>query len=300
MRFFILKILKVFLLVLVQMSIIQLLVSWRINGISTTGQDNWEQTKSRQAELVFLGNSRCIGSIIPGLFTKKTGVTSINLGANGQDNFLFFKRRLERFVINGNKFPKYVVIVCEPINSTNKQFEQKDRFARYAFNPSSLNYPLLEYFEFDFLDYYIPSVALLRYRRIIDCLLLTNKSTYEKLGYSMFTGSLCGQKIQEFDTNLVHRDQTVYHKQLVKFKNWVTKNNSKLIGVQLPMLGMRKLESSIKKNQTLLQKNNIPFINVFKECLNNCNYFSDRFHPNENGAKIITIEISKEFKKIVK
>ena len=66
------------------------------------------------------------------------------------------------------------------------------------------------------------------------------------------------------------------------------------------MLGMRKLESSIKKNQTLLQKNNIPFINVFKECLNNCNYFSDRFHPNENGAKIITIEISKEFKKIVK
>jgi hypothetical protein len=284
-------------IILVYLLFIQILVSFRIEDLTTTGQDNWEQTKNENIDVVFLGNSRCIGSIVPSQFNRITHLKSINLGANGQDNFIFFEKRLNRFLINGNSKPKFVIIVCEPINSENKQFEQKDRFARYAFNSTVKDTALLNYFEFDKLDKYIPSMALLRYKRLFDCLLLNNKSTFEKFGYSKFFGKMCHQNITDFQIDLVTRNQFKYYKQLLKFNTWLKEKKIKLIAIQLPMLGMNKLKYQVFKNEKMVKKMGVSFINLFSKRLNNCEYFSDRFHPNEVGATLFTKELAVQFNK---
>lgn len=285
-------------ILLTYLFVLQEIVSLLSDGVSTTGQDNWEQTLNKDVDVLFIGNSRCICTIVPSKFSKITGYKSINLGANGQDNFEFFKTRISRFLLNGNESPKYVIIVSEPINSISRQKEQKDRFARYAFNPNLKNLPLIDYFEFDNLDRYIPAIAVLRHRSIFNCIFQNNKSTFELLGYDKKFGNICNSELIQFDKSLVDRNNNTYSKQLESFHNWLRKKNIKLICVQLPMLGMKENEKSILNNSKLILKQKIPFINLYLDCLNSCDLFADRYHPNGLGAKLITVKLAEEFNKI--
>ena len=282
-------------ILLTYLFVLQVIVSLLTDGVSTTGQDNWEQTLNDGVEVLFIGNSRCIGTIIPSIFSNLTGYKSINLGANGHDNFEFFKTRISRFLLNGKDKPKCVIIVAEPINSTSRQLLQKDRFARYAFNSNQKNLELINYFEFDNLDRYIPAIAVLRHRSLFNCIFQNNKSTFELLGYDKKYGNICNSELIQFDKSLVTRNNYTYSRQLESFHNWLMMKNIKLICVQLPMLGMKENEKSILNNSKLILKQKIPFINLYLNRLNSCDLFADRYHPNGLGAKLITVKLAEEF-----
>lgn len=279
------------------LSILQLIITIRINDKSVNGQDNLDQTSNIDADILFIGNSRCITSINPKVF-KNQGLSVVNLGLNGHSNMSYVVSRLNHYMRNNSKKPRIVLFNLDPYSWTGKSKILKDRFARYAFGNSRKYHELTHYFDFDYCDKYVPAYALLKYRKIFDCLFLNNQSTYLQLGFEPNTGDLCSEK---FSKNEIDEHISSYRKrsedfdlkkEIAQLQDFCNSHKIKLIGFQLPVYQIIRTKH-FDQTKHLADQLGLTFFDLGSlEHSNNCSLFKDKNHLNSKGADYFSVKIA--------
>src|SRR4051812_7370810 len=171
MSVFIKRMLLFLLSVILLITILQAIISIRISGKTVNGHDNLETTSNINADLVFLGSSRCWDHFDPKFFDTTYHLKSLNIGVDGHSEISMAIVRLKDY-LSRNKPPQKAVLSFDPFMSGgsnyNTNFVHKDNFARYAFLPSKKDLLIIDYFHFNFYERYIPLYAMFKYKRIAD------------------------------------------------------------------------------------------------------------------------------------
>ena len=212
---------------------LQIIVSNIIDNKSINGQDNLDQTTGKKSEVLFFGSSRILASINPKILLDAR-VKSENLGSSGQ-GIRFAIARYRNYLAKNHKSPKIIVCSMEPLFESGDSRFEKDRFARYCWNANPNDTPILNYFKFNWCERNIPLYALLKYRKIWDCIFLNNRSSWLKEGMEIpSSNSLCATSPKRFDFNTIKYNLNQIETQIQIFKNLAETNSAKLIFIQLP------------------------------------------------------------------
>ena len=283
------------------LSILQLIISIRINNKSVNGQDNLDQTSNINADILFIGNSRCITSINPAVF-KNEGLSVVNLGLHGHPNMSYVVSRLNHYLRNNSKKPRIVLFNLDPYSCNGKSKFMKDRFARYAFGNSLKYHELTDYFDFDYCEKYVPAYALLKYRKIFDCLFLNNRSTFLQLGFESNTGDLC---LEKFSKNEIDEHISLYRKrsedfdlkkEITQLQDFCNSHKIKLIGFQLPVYQIIRTKN-FDQTKHLADQLGLTFFDLGSlQHSNNCSLFKDKNHLNSKGADYFSAKIAKSLR----
>lgn len=282
------------------LSALQLIIDYSVKGKNPRGHDNFELIKNSNVECLFFGNSRCLTGIDPHLFDSITLLQSLNLGANGQSNYLFYTLRLKHY-LKYNSPPKFCFVLSEPYSSAEKNKNYFQDYARYCFNWFRENNDyaeLLNYYDVDFLETHIPSYSVLKYRVIWDLLLNNNAREWKKYGYDHYeTTNFCNANAIPFPTSFWRKDNNQYNIQMAQFDSLCKSNKIKLINYQLPLTSSENFKYLFDRNKKISHKLFIDFIDLQSDSLIKCEYFADRYHPNYIGAQIFTSIFAQQFKK---
>ncbi|RZJ68505.1 MAG: hypothetical protein EOO50_01565 [Flavobacterium sp.] len=160
----------------------------RIAGKSLFGNDNLDLTDNVNADLVFLGSSRCWAHFDPTFFKNRFGVSAVNIGIDGHSELHLIKLRLERYLAT-NRPPRYVILnfdaFCEydPLNKKQNN-ALKDEYSRYAFFPSDANADYVEYFKYNIGETYCPSFAFIHNKIFYNAILATENQSYKNYGFA--------------------------------------------------------------------------------------------------------------------
>ncbi len=286
------------LIVFIWLSVLQLIIDCSVKGKNPRGHDNFELIKNTNVDCIFLGNSRCLTGVDPHTFDSITQLKSLNLGANGQSNYLFYTIRLKHY-LKYNKSPKYCFVLNEPYSSTVKNKNYFLDYARYSFNWFNFNndyIDLLNYFEVDFIERYLPSFAVLKYRVLWDILFNNNGKEYRKYGFDHYEpNNFCLEQHKPFTSSMWRQKDSLFKDQMCKFDLLCKENNITCINFQLPITSSKKFKNIFEKNKNLSIASNIKFIDLQRDSLTICKYFTDRYHPNYIGAKIFTSILATDF-----
>jgi hypothetical protein len=281
------------------LSALQLVVDYSVKGKNPRGHDNFELIKNTNVDCLFFGNSRCLTGIDPHLFDSLTDLQSLNLGANGQSNYLFYTLRLKHY-LKYNSPPKFCFVLSEPYSSTEKNKNYFQDYARYCFNwfRSDKDYAeLLKYYEVDFFEKNIPSFSVLKYRVLWDLIFNNNAKEWKKYGYDHYeTTNFCNEDPNPFPTSLWRKDDKQYIIQMTQFDSLCKSNKIRLVNFQLPLTSSENFKHLFYKNKQLSQNLFIDYIDLQSDSLIKCEYFADRYHPNYVGAQIFTSIFAKQFK----
>ena len=74
---------------------VQIIIAYRIKGKTVTGYDTLELTKNMNADLVFMGSSRCWAHFDPKFFEDNYQLKSVNIGMNGHSDLMASTLRLK-------------------------------------------------------------------------------------------------------------------------------------------------------------------------------------------------------------
>jgi hypothetical protein len=293
------KICYLFIIIGCYLIAIQLLISWRISGVSINGQDNLEQSANRNVEIVFVGNSRCITSFMPKRYQVK-GIEAINLGLHGHPSLSFVENRVSDYLKRNKKQPKVICINFDVFTVSKKQKSilMKDRFARYAFMPREENLIMLDYFGFNWAERFIPAFALLKYRKLSDALFLNNQSQWLSIGMETESQQICDNlqihSSEEVKSNYrKKKDDDILISELrsldIKFK----KMGITLVAIQVPVFETI-YNNRFKATEKICQVVGVPFIDLAIERYNNdCSLFKDLNHLNTKGARLISDSVAR-------
>jgi hypothetical protein len=165
---------------------LQLLISWKIKDQNLRENDTL-QMANVNADMVFIGNSRCWGHFDPRFFEDAFGLESINLGIGGHSEIELAELRLENYLAK-NEPPKFVILNLDPFAKSDpknlrKNFILKKDYARYAFFPNNHDLPILDFFQFNAAEKYLPLYALFKYKTFKDCLFPRNPNLFLQYGY---------------------------------------------------------------------------------------------------------------------
>ena len=294
MKQLIANILKVALATLALLCVIQIVVSIRIHGVTVNGQDNLEQVERANADVIFIGNSRCLTTFVPSVF-KTYGINGLNLGLHGHANINYILCRYRDYRLRDNRAPKIVVINLDPFSSSDEHADyRKDRFARYAFLPKVADTIMLNYFRFNFAERYIPAYAILKYRMFFDCILLNNRSEWVKSGMELAPHKLCESKDdssfadQLFLTFRPKDRDSLLTSQLIVLRSRLAQDGVKLVAVQVPVY--RKIYNArFEDTKRICASAGVPLLDFCDSTFDNdCSIFSDYDHLNKEGAMIIS------------
>ncbi|MDN3675796.1 hypothetical protein QWY90_00270 [Flavobacterium paronense] len=133
------------LLIIGIISVVQIAISYRIDGKTVTGYDTLESTANTNADLVCLGSSRCWAHFDPRFFESNYHIKTINIGMNGHSDLTATLLRLQNY-LSRNKAPKFAILNIDPFVSAgsltnNTNFVTKNQYARYAFFPNEKDNP---------------------------------------------------------------------------------------------------------------------------------------------------------------
>ena len=187
MRRFLKKIASFLLWLLLVATVLQWGIDRRISNKTVNGYDNLHMTVGPY-DMVFLGSSRCFVQLDPTLFRQGLHLKAVNLGTNGHPDILMYILRLNNYLAR-NKAPEYALLecrsfyLCRTLMEGNEDVGHKNSFARYAWFPSAVDQPLMQYFGFNLAERYIPLYALLRYKLVPDCITLSNVNNWAVYGY---------------------------------------------------------------------------------------------------------------------
>jgi len=313
-RFF--KKLVVFVIVILAVSlVIQGLVNIRMKHKVIYGCDNLDVEEGQYHDLVFLGSSRCYAHFSPVLFEQQLGMSAINLGVDGHSELTMHKLRLLNYLAR-NKAPRYAILNFDPLVwpgsiEDNDNMIIKDRYARYAFFPSSADAPIVDYFHFNFAEKYIPFYALLRYKLVPKCITLPNDKTWRMQRYNKVD--------DQWDTTVtsVRREEELMHSYfdtseagikklevlLRSLDSICTNHGTRLICVQTPVYKSIYLKRNFAITGQICSQLRIPFIDVNKEDIDtNIDYFYNANHLNTKGVAAMTKELCSDssFRKLLK
>jgi hypothetical protein len=290
--------------------LIQVAISYRIKGKTVTGYDTLAQTSNINADLVFMGSSRCWAHFDPGFFEENYHLKSVNIGMNGHSDLTASILRLKNY-LSKNKAPKFALLNMDPFVNAgslehNKNFVNKNDYARFAFFPNKEDEPFMDYFGFDASERYIPLYALFKYNMFIDCITLKYSNAFPK-GFELNDEKWDTVKYPISSSNkkyfIKQKDIRSLFQTLKQLDDLCKKNNIQLVCIQTPVYKSSYDSKVFEMPKTICQKLNIPFIDVSNSFIKDkTDYFYNAIHLNKNGVyemnKLLRKE--KELDKILK
>ena len=273
--------------------VLQALISFRINGITVRGHDNLEPTSHINADVVFLGSSRCWAHFNPNFFDSVYHLRSVNIGVDGHSEITLATVRLRTYLIT-NKAPRVAILSFDPFMrpgsyTGNRNFVHKDDFARYAFLPTKQDSPMVDYFGFDLCEKYVPLYALFKYHLVSDALFLDNQNDWVIHGYE--------DHLENWDTTLFHITDTTKKaffktfeigeitQSLDSLNRLCRQNNIQLLCIQTPVYKVIYDETAFSETKRICQQLGIPFIDADREEIREDFYsFYNSYHLNHVGV----------------
>jgi hypothetical protein len=281
------------LFVIILISLIQSLISLKMKGKIIMGHDNLEQASNINADLVFIGSSRCWVHFDPKFFDTTFKLKSVNIGVDGHSEISMAIVRLRDYM-SRNKTPKFVILSFDPLIDAgsftdNTNYVHKDAFAKYAFLPSEKDLPIVNYFQFNFCEKYIPMYAILKYKILSPALFMSNADNWSKFGYEVHHEKWDTTKIPVTDLikSAYFKKQNIglISKSLNNLKILCNTNNIKLLCIQTPVYKAAYDDSSFSETEKICFTLNIPFIDTNKEYIrNNIANFYNSDHLNKVGV----------------
>lgn len=272
--------------------LIQFAVSYRIKGKTVTGYDTLEQTSNINADLVFMGSSRCWAHFDPKLFEDHYHLKSVNIGMNGHSDLTASILRLNHYLTQ-NKAPKFVILNYDPFVNAgslehNTNFVNKNDYARFAFLPNKEEKPFMDYFGFDTTERYIPLYALFKYNMFIDCVTMKYSNAFPK-GFELNDEKWDTLKypISDFNKKYFFKPKEVPSiiQALKQLDDLCRKNNIRLICIQTPVYKSVYDAKVFEMSNTVCRKLNIPFIDVSNSAIKDkTDYFYNAIHLNKDGV----------------
>lgn len=282
---------------------IQVIISFRIRGKSISENDNLEQTSNVNADLVFLGSSRCSMHFDPKFFDKNFKIKSVNIGVDGHSDIAMAIIRL-KYYLSRNKQPKFAILnfdnfVYAGSVINNNQFSLKNEFSRYAFFPNNKDLLIVNYFKFNLSEKYIPLYSIFKYRQLRNCFFVKNINNFKKYGYQMHD--------EHWDT--IANPITLSAKKLYFKKNQMEpianslrelnelcfKNGIKLLCVQTPVYKNIYDEATFSNTRKICKKINVPFLDINDQSIrDNVKYFINSNHLNKYGVEQMNFFLRKE------
>jgi hypothetical protein len=305
MRIFIKKILLFAGFLILLAILVQAFISILISGRSLTGHDNLEQTSNVNADLVFLGSSRCWVHFDPRYFDSSLKIKCLNIGVDGHSEISMTIVRLKDY-LSRNKPPKYAIYNFDPFitpgsETDNYNFVHKDDFARYAFLPKMKDRLVIDYFKFNVYEKYIPLYSVFKYRILETCLPAKKMNDYMLYGYERhdeqwdtIAKPVSGiAKPRYFDKDRKGIDEITVA--LNKLKSLCSDNNIKLICVQTPVYKIIHDDSAFANTKEICRNLNISFADMDKDFLrNNIRYFYNPNHLNVSGIAEMNRALEKD------
>ncbi len=280
------------LLVIALLFLIQAALSYRIKGKTVTGYDTLELTENCNADLVFLGSSRCWAHFDPQFFDDTYHLKSVNIGMNGHSDLMASTLRLKNYLAR-NKAPKFALLNIDPFVSAgsmhNTNFVNKNDYARYAFFPRQEDEPLMDYFQFDNYERTIPLYALFKYQLFIDCITLKKSNSFPK-GFEQNDEQWDTIKypITDFNKRYFYqpKDLPQITKALQDLKTLCKENNIRLVCVQTPAYQVVYDAKAFEMPKSLCRKLKIPFIDANVPGIRSqTDYFYNAIHLNKKGVE---------------
>lgn len=279
------------------------IISLRIKGKTVTGHDNLEQTANVNADLVFIGSSRCLAHFDPAFFDSTFKLKSINIGVIGHSEISMAIIRLEDY-LSRNKPPSSVIFSFDPFCSpntfsNNSNFIIKNDFSRYAFFPSKMDLPIVNYFRFNFCEKYVPMYALFKYHLLADAITLTNVDNSAILGYQMEVAKwdTITNPVTDFQKRNFFKisDVSAITNSLDSLKKLCGHYNIKLLCIQTPVYKIIYNDSIFSETNKICNNINIPMIDLNEEHIrNNITYFSNSNHLNKSGVDEMNTLLKKD------
>lgn len=282
--------------------LIQIAVSYRIKGKTVTGYDTLELTSNGNADLVFMGSSRCWAHFDPHFFEETFQLKSVNIGMNGHSDLMASRLRLQNYLAK-NKAPKFVLLNIDPFISAgslehNTKMVNKNDYARFAFFPKKEDQLFMDYFQFDTAERYIPLYALFKYQLFIDCLTL-NKSNAFPRGFELNDEQWDTIKYPISDINKKYffksNELPSITQALQELYDLCRKNNICLIAIETPVYQITYDAVAFERPKTICQKLNIPFIHANYESIRNkTDFFYNAIHLNKKGVQEMNKRLKNE------
>lgn len=280
-------------------SILQIAISIRISGKSILGYDTLDATANIDADLVFLGSSRCWAHFQPAFFEKNYKLKAVNIGMNGYSEIIASELRLKNY-LSKNKSPKFAILNIDPFikvgNKNSIKLTNKNDYAHFAFMPSKENLEMVDFYRFNNLEKYIPLYALFKYKILTDCITLRNSNAFPE-GYEANN-----EKWDTIKYPVNTKAKRFYIKPneipdlenaLKRLNSFCQSKNIELICIQTPVYKSVYDAKAFEITKKICQELGIPFIDTNSEkIITNINNFYNAIHLNKNGV----IEINKLFK----
>lgn len=294
MGIFIKKIFMFSLFIICFVYFLQLLLTLRIHNKSTTGHDNLEQTLHINADLVFLGSSRCWVHFDPVFFNRQFGIKSANIGIDGHSELSMIYARLIDY-LKGNVNPKYIVLSLDPfIHAGNFygldcNYVHKDNFARYAFVPFNKKWETVARFNFSVWEKYVPLFAIFKYKQLVNSIFQNNISTYMKYGYEKhdLEWDIKAYPIAtESNIEFKNSDQRLEMKLALSVINeFCIANGIKLICIQTPVYNSIYDEEEFLWTKLVCDELKIPYLDSnIEEIRDDISCFYNSNHMNTKGV----------------
>lgn len=269
----------------------QLLLSYRIKGKITSEGNNLVQTAGVNADLVFLGSSRCAMHFDPNYFDANFKIKTVNLGINGHSELTMAITRLKYYLAT-NKAPKFAVLNIDPFISAannNNNSALKDEFARCAFFPTNQDSLIADYFKFNFAEKYIPLYSLFKYRQLRASLFPRNTNDFKKYGYRLnemqWDGVVTSKNLAVKSKFFKKSEIGAITDSLLKLKKLCDENHIKLLCIQTPVYKAVYDTELFSLTGQLCEKSKIPFIDTNTEAIiNDAGNFQNINHLNKKGV----------------
>lgn len=303
MKFFIKRIFLFSFFILIVILLFQFIISLRIKGKTVRGHDNLELTSNKNADLVFLGSSRCWVHFDPNFFDTTYKLKSINIGVDGHSEISMAITRLQVYLLTNSK-PKFVIFSFDPLMRSgsltkNLNFVHKNDFARYAFWPEPNNLLMVNYFNYDLYERYIPLYSIFKYKLLLNCILLNNRDNYYKNGYEIndykwdTINNPVSDKMKQNFFKL--SDISAITTSLDSLKKLCLKNSIKLMCIQTPVYKIIEDDFKFLETQIICERLNIPFIDVNKKNIrDDINYFYNSDHLNKLGVNQMNLFLKQD------
>jgi len=293
MKPFLQKTILFLLLMAAGITVIQAWVSFRIRGKTIRGHDNLEQTSGIDADLLFMGSSRCWAHFDPRFFDSAYGIRSVNIGVDGHSELTMTILRLNDYLAR-NKAPRVAILSFDPFMSAgtltgNTNFVHKNDFARYAFFPSRDTRPVVDYFQFDLYERYAPLYALFKYKLFFDAIFLDHVSNWVTYGYEMHdeTWDTIARPVTDImKTQLFKLSEVDSISISLKNLNSLCRQYGiALVCIQTPVYKACYDERLFRETREICSRSGIPFIDTNMEAIrNDIGFFYNSNHLNKRGV----------------
>lgn len=280
--------------------LIQLAVSYRIKGKTVTGYDTLELTSNVNADMVFMGSSRCWAHFDPQFFGDNYHLKSVNIGMNGHSDLMASMLRLENYLAK-NKAPKFVLLNIDPFVSVgslehNTKFVNKNDYARFAFFPKEEDKPFMDYFQFSTAERYVPLYALFKYQMFIDCVTLKKSNSFPN-GFEENDEKWDTVKypISDFNKKFFFKQKEIpsIAKALKELNDLCKQHKIQLICIQTPVYKSTYDADAFAMPGATCRELDIPFIDISNSNIQQkTNYFYNAIHLNKEGVQ----EMNKQLK----